>query len=113
MDVKETSSKNVFCTYLVVESLVLTSISYENLISDFRSQAMGLFYVCSQLGGGLAPWISKGLLRFHFTLPLFVLGGFPVCCFFLALTLRETKGRNIDSQGLYRTESCFFILFTL
>lgn len=65
-----------------------------------RSQAMGLFYVCSQLGGGLAPWISKGLLRFHFTLPFLVLGAFPVCCFFLALTLKETKGQNIDSQGL-------------
>ena len=65
----------------------------------FRSQAMGLFYVFSQLGGALAPWIAKALLRYHVTLPLFVLGAFPIIASILALSLKETKGKAIDQQG--------------
>ena len=62
---------------------------------------MGLFYVFSQLGAGLSPWIAKGLLRFHVTLPLFVLGAFPVVASLLALGLKETRGIDIDHLDDY------------
>ncbi|XP_066919741.1 solute carrier family 22 member 13-like [Clytia hemisphaerica] len=73
-------------------------LSVESYPTNIRSQAMGLFYVFSQLGGALAPWIAKGLLRYHVTLPLFVLGVFPIIASILALSLKETKGKDIDQQ---------------
>jgi len=58
---------------------------------------MGLFYVLSQLGAGISPWVTKGLLRFHSALPLFVLGAFPVCSLVAAaIFLKETKDKQMD-----------------
>lgn len=57
---------------------------------------MGIFYVNAQIGSASAPWIAEALLRFHASVPFFVLGIIPVIAFLLGLMIPETKGKIME-----------------
>lgn len=71
--------------------------SIESFPTNIRSRATGLFYVLSQLGASCSPWIAKGLIRYHPTLPFFVMAALPVLGFAFSLIIKETKGQDIDA----------------
>lgn len=57
---------------------------------------MGIFFVTAQSGSAVAPWIAKALLRFHSSVPFFVMAIFPVIAFFVAFFVPETKGKILN-----------------
>ena len=63
---------------------------------------MGVFVFISQIGSAAAPWIAKGLIQYHVSLPLFVMGCMTLGGCICTIPLRETKGIPIDNfiQGI-------------
>ena len=67
--------------------------------TELRASGLGLGNMACRIGGASAPWIAKGLTYYSRMAPYLVMGSMGVLAGGLALTLPETKGRELNSQA--------------
>ena len=69
--------------------------------TEIRGSAVGVCNIASKIGGASAPWIAKGLTYYSKMTSFLVMGILGVIGGCLAITLSETKGRELKTVSEY------------